>query len=187
MGFLGIIIIFTSLAVSSPVIQWLEWNKCCLEADDVVAHICSPKRGWMSEILTCSLWKSLLFGVFDLELPWTVLETEMFLGYTFDRLMENFSDSLQQYNPEDEKGEFERIYPLYPWGQKQGRREESYPTRALWGHVLLFVASFFEKYLINFLSIILFTLLFTSSYIRDLSLGTSLCLKNVSVDLWTYF
>lgn len=49
--------------------------------------------------------------------------------------------------------------------------------------MLLFVASFFEKYLINFLSIILFTLLFTSSYIRDLSLGTSLCLKNVSVDL----
>ena len=49
--------------VSSPVTPRLVCDEHCSEVEDVVAHVLSDKWGCISELLTCPLWKLLLFGV----------------------------------------------------------------------------------------------------------------------------
>lgn len=86
----------------------------------------------------------------DLELPWTVLEAQTFSWTHIWPCDGGFPDCPQQRDAEDEKGEFgHHLPPLSPGqrrGWQQGRGDESYPNRALWGHVLLFIASYICLY-----------------------------------------
>lgn len=83
--------------VSSPVTQSVGMRVRLLEADNFVAHILVVQNGIeISEGLICSLRKSLLFGVFDLELPRPILETQIVFGHVFVR-MEAFPGSPQSH------------------------------------------------------------------------------------------